>query len=103
MHPSISKTLKAMGTAVLALLLVALLPLGTVKLPALGFAILGLGFGCALLVAFGCLHGQVPSLFPPDILYSKHDKFFFSFYLIFYVLAGAVCLVAGIVGLLAQA
>lgn len=99
MHPTISATFKIMGLLLIGLIAAVLLPLGENKLPLIGGIALALGLGCFWLVSLAYLHGQVA--WRTQTYYAKHDRFYLLFYSAFYALAGLVCILAGIGGLLA--
>jgi hypothetical protein len=99
MHPAISTTFKILGLLLVAMILVVLLPLGASKLPITSGIVLTLGLGCFWIVSLAYLHGQI--VWRTGTFHLAHHRFHFCFYLLFYVLAGLVCVVAGIGGLLA--
>jgi hypothetical protein len=99
MHPTISAAFKVLGLTLIGLVLAALLPLGELRLPVIGAVVLALGLGCFWLVSLAYLHGQI--VWRTDVFYAAHDRFYFWFYLVFYALAGLLCIFAGTAGLLA--
>jgi hypothetical protein len=99
MHPTISTAFKILGLLLVAMILAVLLPLGASKLPIISGIVLTLGLACFWIVSLAYLHGQI--VWRTGTLHLTHDRFYFWTYLLFYVLAGLVCVVAGIGGLLA--